>query len=305
MIATAEHDQHDQHGSGQLGQIVSWQVPKEVSISDLRDALRAADLDPGMAADMAPQNALKRAFAQMKEGRIIRQLRRDGDEIWFQFTAEHLDDKEVTYDKEAELSLDVSTGWVWCSVDELRDQASQLLCEHQNKRMTSDLTRLVQKIYESRLADLIPIREQGGAYFVPDMHREVVDKTRTLLREIGGNLRTFAVRLGSDDTSESVAESLNEYLVQLVEQFKASCADVTGDSSDRIVDHRQNRLAELRRKLECYQGLLGEWSGAIQSHIESAEQEFLRKIVSSPQAAESPAEPPAEPQEQETSLFAS
>jgi hypothetical protein len=96
--------------TGIAGQIVSWEVPATVSLVTLRDALTAAGLDPSLASDMQLQHALRRAQRDMREGRVIRQLRREGDSIYFQFTAEHLTSTEATYDKEAHLSHNLITG---------------------------------------------------------------------------------------------------------------------------------------------------------------------------------------------------
>lgn len=279
--------------TGQLGTIVSWRVPKEVTIAELRDGLKTAGIDPAMAADMNPQNALKRALREMKEGRVIRQLRREGDLVWFQFTQEHLGKTEVTYNKEAELSLNTETGAVYCSVLELQQEATRLLEEHKGKRLTSDLTRLVQRVYDEKAADLIPIREQGGAYFVPEMHREVVDKSRTLLSEIGGSLRSFDVRLGSADTSASVAESLNEYLLSMIDDFEKSCEEVTGDSTERVINNRKGSAAEIRQRMECYQGILGAWSDSLKKRLQDSETELLKKIAIKTED-EQPEEPPEE-----------
>lgn len=275
---------------GQLGTIVTWRVPSSVSLGKLREALTASGLGETLAGDMLPRNALSRALREMKEGRVIRTLRREGDLLYFQFTAEHFDETEITYSKEAELTLNMETGAIECTTEQIAEHARTLLGEHLGKRLTSDLTRLVQRIYESKRADLVPIREQGGAYFVPDMHRELVNSTRQLLDAIGGKLRSFDVRLGSGDTSASVADSLSDYLTDLIGEFRASCEDINNESSKRSTDARHARIAELRRKLECYGGLLSTYSEVINGQIAAAEQELLAKLAASPAPDETPAE---------------
>jgi hypothetical protein len=276
--------------SGQLGTIVTWRVPSSVSLGKLRQALTDSGLGETLAADMHPRHALSRAFREMKERRIIRPLRREGDLLYFQFTAEYFDESEITYSKEAELTLNLETAAVESTVEEIAERARILLAEHLGKRLTSDLTRLVQRIYESKRADLIPIREQGGAYFVPDMHRALVDSTRQLLDAIGGKLRSFDVRLGSSDTSASVADSLSDYLTDLIKEFRNSCEDINNETGKRSVEARHARIAELRRKLECYGGLLSTYSTVIDSQIAAAEAELMEKLLSSPAPEESPAE---------------
>lgn len=276
---------------GQLGTIVSWRVPSMVSLSALRDALVDAELSADLAGDMQTRNALKRGMRDMKQGRVIRQLRVEGELLYFQFTAEHFDELEITYDKEAELTLNLQTGEIKCDVQALAVQADQLMNEHLAKRLTSDMTRLVQRVYDANRADLIPIREAGGAYFVPDMHREIVVKTRKLLNAIGGKLLSFDVRLGSSDTSASVADSLSDYLSDLIGEFRESCEAITSESKSRSTDARKANLAELRQKLECYSGLLGGYASGIQAQIATADQELLQAMLREPTPEpEAPAE---------------
>jgi len=265
--------------NGQLGTIVSWRVPKEVPIQSLRDALRTAGLDEALAGDMEPRNALRRALRDMKEGRVIRKLRQDGDCLYFQFTREFLDEREIRYAKEAELCLHEPTGVVDCTEAEIEQTATKLLAEHIAKRLTSDLTRLVQRLYEARGADLIPIRPQGGAYFVPEMHADLVRSTKVLLDAIGGKLHPWAVRLGCGDTAASVADVMAEYLTELITEFRASCEDVDGGSRKDVQLRRQERIGELRQKLELYKSLLGAFAEKIGGVINKAEEELLKKLA--------------------------
>jgi hypothetical protein len=268
--------------TGQLGTIVSWRVPSNVAYELLQTSLGDAGFDAEMAGELQPAHALSRAFNEMRKGRVIRKTGRDGDAIGFQFTKEWLDDhaKEVHYDKEAQLFMDAKTGAVTCPDNaDIAELARKLMTEHHAKRMTSDLTRLLHRIYASFRADLIPIREQGGAYFVPDIHSDLVNRTKKLLDSIGGNLRRFDVRLGSDETAESVANSMSEYLTSLLEEFKEACDGVTGDSRKDVIEHRVETIGELRRKLDLYRGLLGGYAEAITERVEKSEMDLMRSLA--------------------------
>lgn len=264
---------------GQLGTIVSWKVPTEIAYDVLQDAMAANGIDPELAPEMAPINALQRALGEMKKNRVIRKLRHEHEMAFFQLTRETKTASEIEYQKETEVALDTKTGGLKCDDPEIAAQASKLLAEHTQKRLTGDLTQLLQRYYERFQADLIPIREQGGAYFVPDVHRELVDTTRSFLERIGGRLRSFDVRLGSDDTSASVAESMTEYLKQLIGDFRESCADVDGTSRKDVKARRRGSVIELRRKLELYKGLLGGYAESIEEQIKEADTELMRKLA--------------------------
>ncbi len=266
--------------SGLLGTIVTWKVPTAVPFEKLRDGLDMAGLDPDMAQELAPYHALCRALNDMKKGRVIRKLRREDNKIFFQLTREHLDPQEATYRREAELSIDSTTGVIECLKPRIKQKAEDLLIEHRANRTASDVTYLLFRIYKTHAADLIAIREQGGAYFVPKDYAKLVRQTRTLLDAIGGKLRTFDVRLGSDDTAESVAESMSEHFEGLVEQFKESCENVTTETRTDVQERRWGTVAELKQKMELYRGLLSGYADHIGDVIEEAEKDLIHKLES-------------------------
>jgi hypothetical protein len=264
-----------QEQDGQLGYIVSWRVPAEISVSDLRTALAAAGLPEALACDMALRNALSRALRNMSKNRVIRKLQQHGDLLTFQMNQEQKQGNHIEFPHEADVTLNLQTGEITCDDDSIKTAAEQLMQEHLQKRITSDLTRLVQRVFDDRAGDLIPIRDQGGAYFVPDCHKDLVTSVRTLLKEIGGVMRSFAVRLGSADTSASVAESMMEYLQQLIEEFRASCENVTKATRADVKTRRTEYVGELRHKLELYSGLMAGYSQQVQAEIDAAEQQLL------------------------------
>lgn len=266
---------------GQLGQIVTWAVPGGTGLARLRDALEAAGLDPQMAADLHPRHLLRRALRDMKAGRVICQLRELGDGwVSFQLTKESAGSTAAVYTSEAVVRLELTTGRVEADVPAVRDRARELMDRHATNREAADLTRLLQRIYAAYTADLIPIRDQGGAYFVPDSHRALVDKTRVLLEGIGGKLRRFAVRLGCEDTAASVAESLTSYLSELIREFRESCATVTADSRVDVIERRAGKMTALKRRMESYRGLLGAYAEQIADELTTAERELLAHITS-------------------------
>ena len=265
---------------GQLGQIVAWRVPSSVSVDTLRAALAAARLNPDLAGDLHPRYVLARALRDMKSGRVICKLKQiDENTVSFQLTLQQAGATQVDYQREAVVTLDLRSSVINADNPLIETIARDLVKEHAAKRLTNDLTRLVQHVYDQHRADLIPIRDQGGAYFVPDQHRALVDQSRVFLFAIGGRLNSFAVRLGCSDTAESVAESMADYLQRLITEFRESCADVTVDSRRGVVNRRNEQAAELRRRLECYRGLLGAAATGIDTAIDEAEKELLAKIM--------------------------
>ena len=280
---------------GQLGDVASWKVPAEVTLKELRRGLVSAGLDEGLASDMAPRNALRRALREMSKNRVIRKLQQNGEILTFQINQEKRENGHLEFPHEADVELNVTTGALSSTDGAIYAQARLLLDEHMEKRVTSDLTRLVQKVFDSRKAALIPIREQGGAYFVPDQHHDLIESCRTLLKAIGGNLRTFSVRLGSEDTSQSVAESMTDYLLGLIKEFNDKCEGVTGDSQKRVSTNRFSEIGDMKSKLNCYRGLLRGFADQIETSINDAEAALIAKLAIRSEPATEPEAPATAP----------
>ncbi|MFO0825303.1 MAG: hypothetical protein U0792_19640 [Gemmataceae bacterium] len=93
-----------------LGEVIAWACPGlSVSHTALVAALEAADLDAGVARELAPRHAFARACRTLSERRIIRPVAEDANIITFQFTAESREDDR--YDTlETMLTLDKQKG---------------------------------------------------------------------------------------------------------------------------------------------------------------------------------------------------
>src|SRR3954454_11077624 len=96
---------------------------------------------------------------------------------------------------------------VSCDLPGLATLAQGALDECIASRNGGDLTRCLQRLFE-RNADLFPIRERGGCYFVPEVHSALVDRVGSLLRALGGSLRRFPVPAGTAHGDRSVKEAV-------------------------------------------------------------------------------------------------
>lgn len=250
------------------GCITSWTSPKQLSLSNLRAALTMNGFDKDLAKDMAPRSAFARAAKQLDDDRIIRKIDEDEDDLRFQFTKEHLEKGELRYEREFMLTLSKKTGEVECENAAMQQEAQRLVDHHIATREASDITRLVQKIFESKGGDLIPIRAQGGCYFVPPQHSEVVTKVKDLLDAIGGKLNVWEISMKSEATQAAVSEATLTHMLSEVEEFNESLQSIDQESKPHVVQRRYDKIALLRTKLEGYapllQGLYGEIAGAIQ-----------------------------------------
>lgn len=273
--------------SGQLGWVVSWRVPATVPLDTLRKAIKSAGIPADLLGELHNEQALRRALREMSDSRVIRKLRREGDKVYFQVTRETLTASEASYERECEVALDVTTGIVDGSNSAIAEQAKTLLDSHLAKRLTIDLTRLLQRYFETGKGDLVPIREQGGAYFVPEAHATLVERSRTLLKAIGGRLRSFAVKMeGEGETAKSVADSIAEYMGELLAEFKLSCDGISEDTRADAKRNRLEKIVSLKTKLEMYRGLMQGYADRVEREVTGAEDMLVKML-----ATKAPAEP--------------
>lgn len=262
----------------ELGEIVTWESPETVSFSAMKDAARDAGLDADkFIREMLPRNAFKRACHQLDENRVIRVVTDVDDTMTFQFTKEYLSAGEFHYATEAFIELDKKTGNCTCTeIPSLGDEATRLVNEQMGKRSASDVTRLVQAIFRQN-GDLIPIRRQGGAYFVPKRHETYADAVANFLSAIGGTMRRWEIMAGSK-ASESAAQSVRDEMERLCKDFRQTCEDITTESSDDVKERRYLRYRELSGKLDAYSDLLAGYAEECRSNLEDAKRDLNAKL---------------------------
>jgi hypothetical protein len=279
-----------------MGTIVSWEAPKEISFDELTTAVLKAGFDSKYSREMAPRNAFSRAARDLADARVIRKLDEDDTEVRFQFTKEYMAANLIRYDFECMMWLHKEHGTIrtdTTDAQELVDQAQALVYEHQGKRNRSDITRMIQRIFEDRKGDLISLHPNGGTYFVPDTHKDLVEQVRLLLTELGGKLNPFVISFGDPNTSASVAEAMADHLIQQIDEFRKTCESFSPDTSATVIARRTETIAAMRDKLQGYQALLSGYSEQIAAEIDKAENAIVEAILGA-EAAIPPA-PPAPP----------
>src|SRR5262249_18815343 len=112
------------------GEILTWTCNGvSVKHADLITALKDAELDEGVARELAPRHAFTRACKKLAKDRIIRQVAEDVSSITFQFTQESRREDKFEYTLETLLSLDKESGKVSCELAGLATLAQEKLDE--------------------------------------------------------------------------------------------------------------------------------------------------------------------------------
>jgi hypothetical protein len=261
-----------------LGEVITWSCTGvAIRHLDLIDALRGTGLDETVARELAPRHAFSRACRKLSEARIIRPVAEDRTHIRFQFTAEHREEGRYRYDFETVLSLEKDTGKVTCDIAGLAALAQEELDRCFAARTGSDVTRIVQRLFE-RKADLFPIREKGGAYFVPREHTEFVDRVQEFLGKLNGRLARFPVPAGTPEGDRSVKESIAAGLAALIEEHRAAIAEFGTDTRGSTLQRTAERIRLTRHKLSAYAEYLAEERDRLERDLADTSRELIKKV---------------------------
>lgn len=274
------------------GFIISWALPDVVPLQKLRDGLKSANLLPDeLAPDLKPAQMVARLagyIAKHTSVKDIKKLARPIGHTSRQITREEKDAGDLRYTREAQIKLNEITLQIECDDPEITKQLPQLTTMIFETRTASDVTRIIQRIVEEAGSDMIPVRDQGGAYFIPSGHT-VMGKLATVLQGVDGELSQFACTLGHG-SDESVANTITDYLLKQVKELEDSVAEL-GEKKVRsdVKSRRLSRVAELRDKMRAYESLIGLQGSKLSSALGKAEEMLLARL--GPDEPEPAAEP--------------
>ncbi len=265
-------------GTRLLGEVIAWACPGlTVPHTLLVAALEAAELDPGVARELAPRHAFARACRVLSDRRIIRPVAEDATTIKFQFTAESREGDRFEYTLETMLTLDKQTGAVTCELPGLATLAQEELDRCVAVRTGSDVTRVIQKLFE-RQAELFPIRPQGGTYFTPVRYVEFVDKIQDLLNRVGGRLLRFPVPAGTTAGDRSVTQAVADGLAAVVTEHRQAVAQFGTDTRSDTLERAADKIRSTRFKIQAYAEYLAGEKASLDRALQVASDELRAKV---------------------------
>lgn len=274
-------------GARIVGEVIAWTPGAGTRTHHaVVAAMTRAGLDAKAARDILPRNAFNRACSLLEKNRVIDAVPEQniGDIFAYQFStkravASSTDfqlSKEWVYDTEAIVHVDKDTGKVWCKDDNLREKVQTLVDEAVVNRTASDITRIVQKLFDTH-ADLFPIREQGGAYFVPFEHLAFVSQVESFLAALGGRVSRFPVA-EPNSSNKSVAEAVSEGLASIIQDHEAAVAEFGFSTHDATLKAAADKIRDTRVKIEAYASYLSDKKGVLLASIDEAKAKLLQKI---------------------------
>ena len=267
-----------------LGEIVTWTMPtREVAYCDLVIALTAAGLPESTAKALRPTTAFSRAVRDLREGRTIDKTSRDKKtgRVTFQFTKKALDSAglKLDFNYEALCHLDPDSGAITCpDSPEIQSFATTSFAHALAHRNASDITRLVQRLFETH-ADLYPINPaKGVAYFVPEAHRAFSAQVETFLQAMHGDLLRFPVPKGTAQGNRAVKESVESGLTALSHELEEAVDDWNDKTRASTFEKATAKWQQIKHKAEAYSEYLGDRQALLLAHLDEQKQRLAAKV---------------------------
>jgi len=262
-----------------LGEIITWKIQGvAISHADLLAGLMASDLDCDVAKELAPRNAFARACSKLDSERIIRKVAEDHATITFQFTREALEEGKFSYHFESLLFLNTYSGGITSENLELEQLAKEEFSRCMEARTANDVTRLVQRLFE-RHADLFSIRDQGGVYFVPEVHHDFIAKVERFVRNIGGSLQRFPIPAGSPQGDRAVQEAVAHGLQAIIDEHLQAVQKFGEDTRPDTLRRAEEKVRATKLKIEGYSFYLDKKREDLEASLQQAS-ELLRSRMS-------------------------
>lgn len=267
-----------------LGDIVTWDMgSQEIPLARIRQALEDAGLPEDAIGDLRTATAFARAVKELRENRTIDKIQANAKTglTVFQFTTKSLDEARLVLDFafEALCTLDTNTGDITCPESPAIETHARTMFAHAlAHRTTSDVTRMVQRMFEKH-ADLYPINPRKGvAYFVPERFRGFSAQMEDFLSALGGSLLRFPVPKGTEAGNRSVRESVEAGLLAMAEELRTAREEWDVKTRGATMEHQVERLAIVAHKAESYAEYLMDRHGAVLSLLAQHKMDLRAKI---------------------------
>lgn len=276
-----------------MGEVITWSAGRSgvrVNREAVKEALEKQGLDVDVAKDIKPRTALMRCLREMQTERICRIVSEDKAKVVLQLTGEKRDTNDksrLNYKYEATIILHKLTGEILASEgSDLADKFHRLMTTRMASYNALDISNMVQRLFQKK-ADLFPMRDQGGVYFVPVMHSDYIDSVQKFYESIGGNVKRFPVPDNSEHARKSVKDTLDEGMKSMVDELMASIKLVNADSREATTSRYTKRIKGLQFKLESYKEYLSEKTDEIRAGLKQARTLLAEKITLMAEVADS------------------
>jgi hypothetical protein len=256
-----------------IGEVISW-TAREVARSDLRAACRSVGA-PLPEETTAWQVAAARGIAATcgaKADYVAARLRPQPGESarWHVATRRREHDKAEYQSAGLVIVRDGEAGTAY--VGSVPVPVVRAIEYARFVASAGDVSEIISEVIGGGAAGLIPLRERGGAYYVPAAYRAAVDQAAEILGRTGGRMLRF--RVGESDRA-SAAEAVAAHVERLAAELSAEVAELTREGA---ITARAARINELRAYIGAHSTVLADLAARCEAALRSAESDIMRAL---------------------------
>lgn len=258
------------------GYIVTWTPPSVCTRAQARAALSVAGQNADMVPiETAPEIAARRAAVSVASDRKAVAGRIKGAS--WQLSACVRDDDRLRYERDTVFEVGEDGSLSVKDWGECAHAVQNSFAEARRTMVAGDVSSVVRCIFErsEHFNELIPLRDRGGVYFVPDKAANMVEAARAFVEGVGGKFSSYSVEWQpGDHTEKAIAQAVTDHLYGLLAEFRESMlAAAQCKKPDAAIARRAQHAQDLRAQIASYVQLLGAVSGDLIRKLEAAEVE--------------------------------
>ena len=240
-----------------------------------------AMVQAGVPAEVSPaltnRSDFIRALRSMEEGRLVRLVRENNEEIVFQTTREFNDGIGLAYEREAVITFDKTTGEVEATDQQVAIAVRSRVGNEADIYHSDDLRRVTRRLLNQQAHSLKP---RSGVYFVPEMKAVWITVIRDFLeilniRELGefplpdlDSIKEQMEKIYSTKAKKAISDLAKE-----IKKLKDEGA------SPAILDRRFKKINALRSKADLYRDALDIEAQEVEESLAEVENQLRRALL--------------------------
>lgn len=252
-----------------LGQIIYWDVPKEVEASQFGEAMENAGFGKYVPS-LTSKTAFSRAVRKFNTKRIIKSLR-SKKSPGYQFTQEFSDDDGFyKYNKETGVFFDPATANITAPDKPELAEEVQSHYKHCLKYYSgSDVSKALYNVMNDGNG-IFQLRPRSPIFFFPrfghESEEKFLDALTSVFKTIAGNFNRIDVP-NNPTSTKAIQEAIHTGFMQMVSTLNQSIDELDPRStSPQAMKKAGERIQAIQMKAKIY----SEYLGDLQSQIDTA-----------------------------------
>lgn len=272
----------ESHGFKILGETIWWRI-KNVVIArdDLLALLDKHGLDKGYVPKaIRVRSAVLRTLDALAEDGLLERIIEDPEFTVFQWSDRNVDkDRErAEYREKVVFKYWKKEARLEASEPLLQTVVDALMIKYGEAFLTQDVRGALTNLLYSKHGMAFSLKEEGGIYFVPDEHRDFVDRLQALIKDLGPqcNLRRLAIP-NTPESQEEVGASYVDSFMRDIATLRGEIAklEAAGTYRNDTLDKKRALLMDAYERAKVYMQMVSIDAKDIGQQVNALEQEIL------------------------------